>query len=123
MNEQNKNHTDEKIINNEINDHTVDNNINTAEINDTNAQDQIVTDIGIKKKLIRKKKTIGSYIKKFIILCVGACLYAAGLEIFLIPNQIIDGGVVGISIMASYLTDIEFSVFMLTINLPFLYTL
>ena len=54
MNEQNKNHTDEKIINNEINDHTVDNNINTAEINDTNTQDQIVTDIGIKKKLIRK---------------------------------------------------------------------
>ncbi|MBE6098860.1 MAG: YitT family protein [Anaerovibrio sp.] len=121
MNEQNKNHTDEKIINNEINDRTVENNKNTAEINDTNTQDQIVTDIGIKKKLIRKKKTIGSYIKKFIILCVGACLYAAGLEIFLIPNQIIDGGVVGISIMASYLTDIEFSVFMLTINLPFLY--
>ncbi|MCR5176806.1 MAG: YitT family protein [Anaerovibrio sp.] len=70
---------------------------------------------------IKKKRSLGSYLRKLIILCFGAFLYSAGLEIFLIPNQIIDGGVVGISIMVSHVTDIPFSILMLIINLPFLY--
>ncbi|MBQ1855106.1 MAG: YitT family protein, partial [Anaerovibrio sp.] len=58
----------------------------------------------MKKEFVRKRKTLGSYVKKFFILCFGAFLYAVGLETFLIPNNIIDGGVVGISIMAASLT-------------------
>jgi len=48
-------------------------------------------------------------------------LAAVGLEIFLVPNQIIDGGVVGISILLSYITGIPLSVFIVVLNLPFLY--
>jgi uncharacterized membrane-anchored protein YitT (DUF2179 family) len=50
-----------------------------------------------------------------------AALAAIGLETFLIPNNIIDGGIVGISIMASYLTGLPIAVFLAALNLPFLY--
>ncbi|ORU01126.1 hypothetical protein D081_0574 [Anaerovibrio sp. JC8] len=81
----------------------------------------VIAEIQEKKEFVKKKKTLGSHIKKFLILCFGAFLYAVGLETFLIPNQIIDGGVVGISIMAAALTPISFSVYLVAINIPFLY--
>lgn len=60
-------------------------------------------------------------VKKYIILFIGSILAAVGLEIFLVPNQIIDGGIVGIAIMASHLTSIDISIFLVLLNLPFLY--
>ena len=59
--------------------------------------------------------------KKYFLLLLGSLIYTTGLEVFLVPNNIIDGGVVGISIMASHLTDAPFGVFMILLNLPFLY--
>ena len=52
---------------------------------------------------------------------LGAFLAAFALECFLVPNQIIDGGVVGISIMASYITKINLGIFLVALNLPFLF--
>ncbi|MDF2569193.1 MAG: hypothetical protein K0R55_797 [Sporomusa sp.] len=60
-------------------------------------------------------------VKKYIILFIGSILAAIGLEIFLVPNQIIDGGIVGIAIMSSHLTGIDISFFLVLLNLPFLY--
>ena len=57
---------------------------------------------------------------KYLFLFLGSILAAVGLEIFLIPNNIIDGGVVGISIILSYLTKIPLGVFILCLNVPFL---
>lgn len=74
-----------------------------------------------KVSLLRRRKTAMDWIKKYLVLIIGSLIYSAGLEIFLVPNNIIDGGVVGISIMASYLTGIPFGVYMLVLNLPFLY--
>lgn len=74
-----------------------------------------------KVSLLRRRKTAMDWIKKYLVLIVGSLIYSAGLEIFLVPNNIIDGGVVGISIMASYLTGIPFGVYMVVLNLPFLY--
>lgn len=74
-----------------------------------------------KVSLMRRRKTAMDWIKKYLVLIIGSLIYSAGLEIFLVPNNIIDGGVVGISIMASYLTGIPFGVYMLVLNLPFLY--
>lgn len=71
--------------------------------------------------LLRRRKTAMDWIKKYLVLIIGSLIYSAGLEIFLVPNNIIDGGIVGISIMASYLTGIPFGVYMLVLNLPFLY--
>lgn len=50
---------------------------------------------------------------------LGAILVSIGLEIFLIPNNIIDGGMTGISIMASYLTKVQLGIFIFIFNLPF----
>ena len=74
-----------------------------------------------KVSLLHRRKTAMDWIKKYLVLIIGSLIYSAGLEIFLVPNNIIDGGIVGISIMASYLTGIPFGVYMLVLNLPFLY--
>lgn len=74
-----------------------------------------------KVAILRRRKTAMDWIKKYLVLIIGSLIYSAGLEIFLVPNNIIDGGVVGISIMASYLTGIPFGAYMVVLNLPFLY--
>ncbi len=89
-------------------------------VTEEKSENATIVDLQAKKEFVRKKKTLGSYVKKFFILCFGAFLYAVGLETFLIPNNIIDGGVVGISIMADALTPINFSVYLVLINSPFL---
>ncbi len=56
-----------------------------------------------------------------IIFCtLGAFLAAFALECFLVPNKIIDGGIVGISIMASYITKLNLGMFLVVLNIPFL---
>ncbi|WP_227001911.1 YitT family protein [Virgibacillus necropolis] len=50
---------------------------------------------------------------------LGAILVAVGLEIFLVPNNIIDGGIIGISILTSYLTNINLGILLVLFNLPF----
>ena len=66
-------------------------------------------------------KTLGTYFRKYFQLCVGAAIAAVGLELFLIPNNVIDGGVVGLSIMASYVTGMPLGLFLIVLNIPFLY--
>jgi len=51
---------------------------------------------------------------------LGAVLVAFALETFLINNSIIDGGITGISIMLSYLTNVRVGVFLFLLNVPFL---
>lgn len=70
---------------------------------------------------VSKKHRILQQIKRYIILFIGSIIYAAGLEIFLVPNNVIDGGVVGISIMASHLTGLPLGVFLIAVNIPFVY--
>ncbi|MBQ1248714.1 MAG: YitT family protein [Selenomonadales bacterium] len=67
------------------------------------------------------KNKFSAIIKKYLLLTLGAIVYAAGLETFFVPNNLIDGGVVGISMMISYLTDTPLSVFVVLLNIPFLY--
>ncbi|WP_282943203.1 YitT family protein [Paenibacillus sp. RC67] len=50
----------------------------------------------------------------------GSALFSMGLEIFLVPNNIIDGGIVGISIILSHLLHIPLGIFLVLLNLPFL---
>ena len=67
------------------------------------------------------RHTLRSYVGKYLTIFVGAIIAAIGLELFLIPNQIIDGGVVGVAIMMSAVTDMPLGVFLVGLNLPFLY--
>ncbi|MCT8975410.1 YitT family protein [Clostridium sp. CX1] len=57
---------------------------------------------------------------KVFFLILGSVLVSVGLEIFLIPNNIIDGGITGISIILSYLTRVPLGIFIFSLNIPFL---
>lgn len=67
-----------------------------------------------------KRINIAGLVRKYVQIAIGALIAAIGLEIFLIPNNIIDGGVVGISIMASAVTDLPLGIFLVALNIPFL---
>lgn len=58
---------------------------------------------------------------KYLFLFMGSLIAAIGLEIFLVPNNIIDGGIVGISIITSILTNIPLGLFTFLLNVPFLF--
>lgn len=58
---------------------------------------------------------------RLVFLAFGAFIAGFALEGFLIPNNMIDGGIVGVSIMISYLSKINLGVLILCINLPFIF--
>ncbi|WP_284641225.1 YitT family protein [Paenibacillus silviterrae] len=67
------------------------------------------------------KLTTVKLLRRIFFLTLGAALVSVGLEIFLVPNSIIDGGVVGISIISSYLFGGPLGLYLLLLNLPFLF--
>lgn len=68
-----------------------------------------------------RKLTIQKKIFRAVAITIGAILMATGLEIFLVPNHVIDGGITGISIMLSHITGVELGIFLFLLNLPFIY--
>ncbi len=58
---------------------------------------------------------------RYFFISIGATLTAISLELFLIPNLVIDGGIIGISLILNFLTDIPFGILILFVNMPFLY--
>jgi uncharacterized membrane-anchored protein YitT (DUF2179 family) len=59
-------------------------------------------------------------VKDFLFISVGICAAAFGLKSFLLPNNFLDGGVVGISLLVTELTNINLSYLLVLINLPFI---
>lgn len=60
------------------------------------------------------------FISRVFFMALGSALAAIALEIFLIPNNVIDGGVTGISIILNHLTKIPLGAFIFILNVPFL---
>lgn len=86
-----------------------------------------------KNIIIKRKNKSGDYMFKhkeynswvvvvlnYMFMTIGILLAALALEVFLIPNKIIDGGITGISIIFSFITDIKLSIFIIILNIPFL---
>ncbi|MED1915059.1 YitT family protein [Bacillus thuringiensis] len=71
-------------------------------------------------KSAHQKLPIGKLLKRVFGILIGASLFSVALEIFLVPNNIIDGGIVGISIITSHLSGLPLGVFLFVLNLPFL---
>ena len=67
-----------------------------------------------------KSKDYMKEIFNYVALVVGAIIAAFSIEEFLVPCTILDGGVVGISIMINNLTKIPLGILTLALNLPFL---
>ena len=64
-------------------------------------------------------KIILKLIGEFLMLTLGAAVAAFAIEEFLVPCRILDGGVVGISIITNYLTNIRLSLLTFVLNIPF----
>lgn len=70
---------------------------------------------------LTKKELFFSILTKMFFLTVGPFVAAFALEVFLVPNNIIDGGIVGVSIILSYLTKINLGLLIFLINIPFFF--
>lgn len=68
-------------------------------------------------KRLPKKRIL----QRAIFIFIGAVLMATGLEIFLVPNSVIDGGITGISIMLAHILGLPLGLFIFILNLPFFY--
>ena len=73
------------------------------------------------KPKIGQNRTTSFYVKKYAMIFVGAVIAAFGLEEFLIPNNVIDGGIVGVSIMMETITGMSMGVCLVLLNIPFLF--
>ena len=60
------------------------------------------------------------WVKNLLFLTIGAIITAFALESFLVPNNIIDGGVIGISMIVSHITKLNLGLLILIINTPFI---
>ncbi len=60
-------------------------------------------------------------ISNLVVMTLGAMIAAFALEAFLIPNKIIDGGILGISIMTNYKTGFPLGWCIFLLNLPFIF--
>ncbi|NGX59805.1 MAG: hypothetical protein KR126chlam3_00962 [Chlamydiae bacterium] len=70
----------------------------------------------------KKPTSFGHYLNDLIWIVLGACLAAVSIRVFLLPNELIDGGVIGISlILARLLGENYLSYFLIISTLPFIY--
>ncbi|EUJ51229.1 hypothetical protein PROCOU_04004 [Listeria rocourtiae FSL F6-920] len=81
---------------------------------ETTLEKTIVQDVFVKKR--NKTKWL---IYKILFITLGAILMGVGLELFLVNNRILDGGIVGVSIIISQLTPAPLGVLIFVLNLPF----
>ncbi|MGA9228078.1 MAG: YitT family protein [Mesobacillus sp.] len=59
--------------------------------------------------------------KRIFFIILGAILMGVGIEEFLVPNRILDGGIVGISIILSHLSGWRLGLFIFILNIPFFF--
>ena len=68
----------------------------------------------------KKKKTRRLVIRNIMVI-LGAIIITIGLELFLVPNHIKDGRIVGISIITSHLLELPLGILNFVLNLPVLF--
>lgn len=62
------------------------------------------------------------FLRDFVWMAIGACLAAVAIRIFLLPNDLIDGGITGIAlILARVFGPNYLSYFLIALTLPFIY--
>lgn len=59
-------------------------------------------------------------IKDFLLIAAGITMASIGLKEFLLPNNFLDGGAMGLSLLAELRTGIELSLLIVFINAPFI---
>ena len=65
-----------------------------------------------------ERKSMKKRIWKYIVITAASVLYAAGISLFLDPNNLAPGGVTGIAIILNRLTQIKTGTLILCLNIP-----
>lgn len=77
------------------------------------------------KKIKSKRMIYAQIALRTFMIMLGAAFAAIAIELFLVPNQLIDGGVIGVALILDYLTQsnpyVNFAIFVVVLNLPFMY--
>jgi uncharacterized membrane-anchored protein YitT (DUF2179 family) len=71
-------------------------------------------------KEIRARINLIQNLQDIVLITIGVLLAAVGLKGFLLPNEFLDGGVTGISLLINRLTGWNISVLLVIINIPFI---
>lgn len=79
-----------------------------------------VNNYRLAKALYRYRKTLLNHIGDTIFISLGIFCAGFGLQSFLLPNQFIDGGATGISLLLTRITGWSLSVIIVLVNLPFI---
>ncbi|MEW7292999.1 YitT family protein [Aquimarina sp. 2304DJ70-9] len=74
----------------------------------------------ISKQITTLKITVFSFLKDMFFMVLGVVAAAFGLESFLLPNQFIDGGATGISLLISEVSSIPLYILIVIVNTPFI---
>lgn len=73
-----------------------------------------------KLNLLRIRRiNVERMIKDTMFILLGVASAAFGLKGFLLPNRFLDGGVMGISLLVNIISDVNLSLLVILINLPF----
>ena len=73
------------------------------------------------KKTIKQKPNKLKILSRVFLIIIGAFIAAYGLEAVLIPNNVSDGGVTGLSIVGSQLFGLPLGLLIAVINIPFVW--
>ncbi len=68
----------------------------------------------------RLRKSMSNHFRDALQMLLGVLSAGFGLRSFLMPNGFIDGGVMGISLLANRETEVALSILIIVINIPFL---
>ena len=64
------------------------------------------------------KSLFWSSVRSWSLVILGTALYAFGLQFFIIPNLLMEGGVTGVAVLLDYALDLPVALTSLLINLP-----
>lgn len=79
-----------------------------------------VSDYTIARYSIAVKDNAARWFKEFLFLTLGILSAGFGLHGFLLPNDFIDGGVTGISLLTRVITNYPLPILIVVINIPFI---
>lgn len=74
----------------------------------------------IAQKALEKRIILRSKIKDFFFIVTGVCMASVGLKGFLLPNNFLDGGAMGVALLFDLVTPLDLSLLILLVNAPFI---
>lgn len=72
------------------------------------------------KNIIGSRVEVHYLIKDSLWILIGIVCAVVGLEGFIVPNGLLDGGITGVSLMCAKIFDLDVSIFIFLMNIPFI---